>query len=120
MIEDFKVDIKFGDSFLKKANSQTWKDIISGALDDFTLEAERQCKKECPVDTGTLMRGHNSDLPYGFEKHVTNDVEYAPYVIDGTIYMMPNDYPSHVMFQLENSRAFEQALEKNEKKFGVK
>lgn len=116
----FKIDVDLKDSFLKKADKKTWTDIISGSLDLLTLEAEKQCKIECPVDTGNLKRGHSSDIPYGLEKSVRNDVEYAPYVIDGTRYQPPNDYPSMVKLRLSDNKVFEQALEQNEKKFGVK
>lgn len=105
------VDLK--PSFQKKVNPETYKEALKKAITQTTFEAESRCKKECPVRTGTLMRGHSSDVK-DLEGTVSNGIEYAEYVIHGTRYQSANNYPGRVVSSLKSqnyaTKAFKSAL----------
>lgn len=107
------INIDFRPSFRKKVDPTTYKNALNHAIKQTTLEAESRCKKECPVDTGTLMRGHGSMLGE-LEGGVTNGVEYAKYVVEGTKYQQANNYPGRVVSSLKSDdylgKAFKTAL----------
>ena len=119
MSTTISLKVDFNESFNKKVDQTIWTKIISESLDLLTLEAEKQCKIECPVRTGNLKRGHTTNMPFGLEKYVMNNVEYAPYVVYGTKNQNPNDYPGRVKIKLFHSNALEQALHIKEKKYGL-
>lgn len=119
MSESFNVDIQFTESFRKKTNPETWKKIISDSLNDVTDELLKECKNECPVDTGTLQEGHEADKPDGFEKKITNEVEYMPYVVYGTVYMDANDYPTRAMESVSNRNVMEESFKRRVKEQGM-
>jgi hypothetical protein len=54
---------------------------IDGLIKELTLQGETECKKEVPVDTGSLRDSITSDISRGVVK---TDTEYAKYVILGT------------------------------------
>ncbi len=107
------IDIEFKPSFKKKIDPTTYKNALNHAIKQTTLEAESRCKKECPVDTGTLMRGHGSVFGE-LEGTVNNGVEYAEYVINGTRYQQANNYPGRVVSSLKSEdylgKSFKTAL----------
>lgn len=71
------------------------------SLNKVCLEAERVIKQPgyCPVDTGNLRAGHQSDLSGG-TKRIVNDVYYWFYVVYGTYKMAPNNYLERVISTL--------------------
>lgn len=103
------INITINDSYLKKINPQTYTDAIGLTIKQTTFEAESRCKKECPVRTGTLMRGHSSTFS-GLNGSVSNGVEYAEYVIYGTKYQSANNYPERVVNSLESDSYVESAF----------
>jgi hypothetical protein len=54
---------------------------IDGLIKELTLQGETECKKEVPVDTGSLRDSITSDISRGVVK---TDTEYVKYVILGT------------------------------------
>ena len=108
-----EISVDYKPSFYKKTNSQNYKTALNTAIRQTTLEAESQCKKEAPVQTGTLMRGHASTFAE-LEGCVTNGVEYAKYVIYGTKYQSANNYPGRVVSNIKSQdylgKAFKTAL----------
>ena len=119
MTNTLSVDISFTESFRKKTDPNTWKEIISECLNDVAEELLKECKEECPVDTGTLRDGHEADKPEGFEKSIKNEVEYAPYVIYGTVNMDANDYPSRAIEKVQNKNTMEESFKKRVKQKGI-
>ena len=107
------INVDFQPSFYKKINSETYKTALNTAIRRTTLEAESRCKKECPVQTGTLMRGHGTTLN-DLEGCVTNGVEYTKYVVGGTKYQSANNYPGRVVSSLKSEdylgKSFKTAL----------
>ena len=73
---------------------------IKQGITKLTLEAEKECKNECPVDTGNLMNSIASEISED-EGEVKTDVEYAPYVIYGTSKMEANDFPERAKQTIE-------------------
>ena len=73
---------------------------IKQGITKVTLEAEKECKTECPVDTGNLMNSIASEIGED-EGLVKTDVEYAPYVIYGTSKMEANNFPERAMQTIE-------------------
>jgi len=110
------INVDFRDSFYKKTNSTTYKTALNTAIRKTTLEAESRCKKESPVRTGTLMRGHGSSFGE-LEGIVSNGVEYAKYVVKGTKYQSANNYPGRVVSSLKSEdylgKAFKSALKQS-------
>ena len=119
MSNTLTVDLTFTESFRKKTDPDTWKTIISECLNDVTDELLKECKEECPVDTGNLRDGHEANKPDGFEKGITNNVEYAPYVIYGTMYRDANDYPSRAVEKVQNNNTMEESFKKRVKQKGI-
>jgi len=107
------ISVDYKPSFYKKTNPETYRTALKTTIRKATLEAESQCKKECPVQTGTLMRGHASSFGE-LEGSVTNGVEYAKYVIYGTKYQSANNYPGRVVANLKSQdylgKTFKEAL----------
>ena len=68
-----------------KLISKITNDLVDedGLIRELTLKGENYCKKECPKDTGDLMRSITSSLK-GKEGIVKTDLEYAKHVIYGT------------------------------------
>lgn len=64
------------------------------SLNKVCLEAERVIKQPgyCPVDTGNLRAGHQSDLSNQDVKRIVCSVYYWFYVVYGTCNMAPNNY----------------------------
>lgn len=64
------------------------------SLNKVCLEAERIIKQPgyCPVDTGNLRAGHQSDLSNQDVKRIVCSVYYWFYVVYGTCYIAPNNY----------------------------
>ena len=108
-----KIDVDLRPSFKKKVNPATYRKALDLAIRQSTLYAENQCKRECPVRTGTLMRGHSSSFGNNVG-YVRNGVEYAKYVIHGTKYQSANNYPGRVANSLKSqnyvTNAFKSAL----------
>jgi len=84
-------------------NEAQWRDAVVRALDDWDSGlranmgrlaelAEREAKARCPVDTGRLRNGVQTELDTG-EAHsdvqmvLFDDVPYAPFVEFGTRFM---------------------------------
>jgi hypothetical protein len=107
------IEVDYRESFFKKTNSQTYKTALNTAIKRTTLEAESQCKKESPVRTGRLMGGHASTFGE-LEGCVTNGVEYAQFVIEGTKNQAANNYPGRVVANLKSTdylgKSFKTAL----------
>jgi HK97 gp10 family phage protein len=103
-------------------NERQWRDAIVRALDDWDtglranldhlLEmAAEEARKRCPVDTGRLRRGIETDIDTGgAHSDVTgvlfDDVPYAPFVEFGTRYMRAQPFlrPGMAMAQARYER----------------
>ncbi len=62
----------------------------AAALEEIGLTAEGYAKKACPVDTGRLRNSIThlvSGREGGREVYIGTNVEYAPYVEEGTVHM---------------------------------
>lgn len=56
---------------------------LEKALTDAALVVETKAKENCPVDSGNLRRSINHSVDYP-EASIGTNVEYAPYVHEGT------------------------------------
>lgn len=56
---------------------------LATALEEIGLTAEGYAKRACPVDTGRL-RNSITHLLKGYDCFIGTNVEYAPYVEEGT------------------------------------
>lgn len=56
---------------------------LATALEEIGLTAEGYAKRACPVDTGRL-RNSVTHLLKGYDCFIGTNVEYAPYVEEGT------------------------------------
>lgn len=57
--------------------------IVKRELTDTASDIEEEAKNRAPVDTGRLRASIEADVK-GLEANIGTDVEYAPYVHDGT------------------------------------
>ena len=86
-------------------NTQQIADIVRAqtrvALEAVGLQAEGYAKRLCPVDTGNLRNSitHTSDDDTAY---IGTNVEYAPYVHDGTMRMSPNPFIKNAMEKNKN------------------
>lgn len=82
----FNMKIDNSDLFIKAAYAQVQK-----ALKTVGMQAEKNAKKICPVDTGNLRNSitHQNDND---TVYIGTNVEYAPYVEMGTSRMRAQPY----------------------------
>ena len=99
----YKCEVLYKESLKRKIDSDLMEKIASEVIRKGTLEAEKRCKEECPVRTGKLKRGHKHNIQK-LEATVSNNVDYAPYVIRGTSKQSPNNYPSRVVKSMSNQK----------------
>ena len=57
--------------------------IVERGLTDIASDIEEEAKNKAPVDTGRLRASIEAEVK-GLEANIGTDVEYAPYVHDGT------------------------------------
>lgn len=91
-----KIDVSGADGVLevRQNNMRQWASAfdkaVALALEEIGLTAEGYAKKACPVDTGRL-RNSITHLVSGREGsrevYIGTNVEYAPYVEEGTVHM---------------------------------
>ena len=65
--------------------------IVKRELTDSAHNIEEQAKMSAPVDTGRLRASIKADVK-GLEANIGTDVEYAPYVHDGTYEITANPF----------------------------
>lgn len=96
------VDIDITPSGEEKLSSDKWKIIQKKAIGQVTLQAEAHCKKTAPYLTGNLRRSHTSNVTE--EKgEVHNSTNYWIYVVFGTRYQKPQNYPAQVLDNMVSS-----------------
>lgn len=64
---------------------------VAAALEEIGLVAEGYAKRLCPVDTGRL-RGSITHVTSGHSAYIGTNVEYAPYVENGTRRQKPQPF----------------------------
>ena len=99
----YKCEVLYKESLKRKLEPELMEKIASEVIRKGTLEAEKRCKAECPVRTGKLKGGHKHNIQK-LESTVSNNVEYAPYVIHGTHKQSPNNYPARVVKTMSNQK----------------
>ena len=99
----YKCEVLYKESLKRKIDPDLMEKIASNVIRQGTLEAERRCKTECPVKTGELKRGHSSNIRK-LEGTVSNNVEYARFVIHGTSKQSPNNYPARVVKSMSTQK----------------
>ena len=97
------VEITINESFFKKVNAP-WKEIFNQVIRDVTLEAEARCKREAPIRTGALRRGHSSDLSKDLTGYIRDSMHYWIYVVYGTKYQQANPYTQRVCDSLASEK----------------
>lgn len=122
-----EIEVEIQESFYDKV-SEEWQDVISESLNEIAKQAYNYIMEPgvgvadghgkgtpsggAPVGKypkgsgktgGTLRTGHQLNLNARLSKQITNQVEYAPYVINGTSKMNPNNYPLRAFQKLETS-----------------
>lgn len=112
------IQVNLTDSYHRKTNKNTIIQALTETIRDTCLKAENECKKTCPVDTGRLKAGH-STITEKLEGQVTNSVEYAGYVINGTSKMDAQNYPQEVANTLATQEYISQTFHKHLKSKGV-
>lgn len=70
---------------------------------------EGEAKIRCPVDTNTLRSSITHSVPRYDRARIGTNVEYAPYVELGTIYMAPRPFLRRAL--IENRGAVRRILE---------
>lgn len=117
-MEMINVDVQINPQFYKKLSKELVKECVAETISKTTNEANERCKSTCPYDTGNLSRGHEADIG-DEEGYVRNDVEYAPYVIYGTSFMAPRNYPQEVVNELSSKNYMSNTFKKELLKHGV-
>lgn len=130
--------IEFSKLGLEKLNPSNYENIMEDVVRSLTLEAERQCKKECPVQTGALMNSHGTVISET-SGEVVNRQKYVLNVIYGgkqpvpphlyfnkarnkkvMSYGTPNNFPQRALNKMSNEKMGERAVEEAMKKYKVK
>lgn len=106
---NISLEVEFSPGLKKKMEPDHFKKVVSNALKDVTLEAERRCKTECPVDTGRLRRSHSTAISPQ-QGEVRNSTDYVGYVVDGTYKMKANNYPSRVLASMNAQKVGTNAM----------
>ena len=91
---DIKVEIM--PSGEKKLGAN-WDNILGEIIGEVALQTETECKKEAPVRTGSLMRGHSTKRNGPLEASIHNNMNYWTYVVYGTYKMAANNYPQRAL-----------------------
>lgn len=109
-------------------NEPQWRDAIVQVLDDWDsglranvehllAMAAEEARKRCPVDTGRLRRGIETDINTGegaseVVGELFDDVDYAPFVEFGTRYMRAQPFlrPGMAMAQARYEREMTKGL----------
>lgn len=78
---DIKVEIM---PSCEKKLGANWDNILGEIIGEVALQAETECKKEAPVKTGSLMRGHSTKRNGSLEASVHNNMKYWVNVVYGT------------------------------------
>lgn len=136
MTLEAKIELSKG--VLEKLNPQNYSLIIQDVVKSLTLEAERQCKKECPVQTGALRDSHSTEIKEDSGK-VTNRQKYVLRVIYGgkhpvsphlyfnrarnkkvMSYGTPNNFPQRALNTMSSQKMGSRAVEEAMKRYGVK
>ncbi len=132
------IEVKINDSFYKKCGNN-WKTICSECLNEVTLTAYNYIMESgvgvrdgktpsggAPVGVyedgktgGTLKAGHQLNLGSSLSKQITNNVEYVPYVINGTSRMKPNNYPLRAFNKLRTNGDMTRVTREVLHKYGI-
>ena len=99
----YKCEVLYKESLKRKLDPDLMEKVASNVIRKGTLEAEKRLKNECPVRTGELKRGHSSNIQK-LEGTVSNNIEYARFVIHGTSKQSPNNYPARVVKSMSNQK----------------
>lgn len=95
----WEVEVNYLDSFYLKTSPDVYLEAMKDAIQFMGDDIVDALKSEAPVRTGRLREGHYS-INNGLSLIISNDVEYAKYVIYGTSRQPANDYPSRVMARM--------------------
>lgn len=114
----FEIEINLTPEFYKKVSSEAFKKCLKGAVKETALEIEKICKKECPVDTGNLMRSHSTKLTDD-GADIVNSSGYATYVAFGTSKQSPNNYPARACMEVGQKQFFSKNMKEKLKQEGI-
>ena len=92
----FSVNITMNQGFYTKTNPDIFRKAENDTIKSITIEAEEECRRECPVRTGNLRDSHYTVFEEDTGK-VLNTAEYANTVIYGNDTRSPNDYPQRAL-----------------------
>ena len=84
-------------NFKLDKRKQDIKKNLNKAVKTGALYLENPMKRECPVNTGTMMRSIGNKQDGEADWSVVARVEYAPYVIYGTSRQEANNFPARVV-----------------------
>ncbi len=118
-----KLILEVTPEFERKMNTN-WQQVLSDILDELLEESYDYITNPgvgvkggaepsggAPVDTGNLISNHEINKTDQLEKTISNNTEYAKYVINGTSKTPPNDYPQRTIENIENQNSIQKATE---------
>lgn len=95
----FSCNVTYNQSFYNKTNSDAIKGAVKNTINTIVIQAEEECRRECPVRTGNLRDSHYV-VHEGDTAKILNTAEYANDVIYGSQSRSPNDYPQRALNNL--------------------
>ena len=83
MAKSFNIDIDVSKMLSGEEVTEELTKRVQSALKEAAVLVQDDAKRECPVDTGTLRSSINYQVD-GMTASIGTNVEYAPYVHEGT------------------------------------
>lgn len=83
MAKSFSIDIDVSKMLSGEEVTEELAKRIESAMKEAAVLVQDDAKRECPVDTGTLRSSINYTVD-GMTASIGTNVEYAPYVHEGT------------------------------------
>lgn len=107
------VNITVSPTLARTLSHEKYKEALNKSIEKTLTDAKDGCQKICPVDTGRLRDGHETEMK-DLEGYVTEEAPYWIYVVHGTSRMAARNYPSWVMNEIMGSnkpaKYFKEAL----------
>lgn len=112
----FSANLTINPSFYNKTNPDAFKEAQKNTINQIGMQAEEECRRECPVRTGNLRDSHYV-VYEGDTVKIMNMADYAATVIYGNQTRSPNDYPQRALNSLNGQ--YETMFIESLSQFGV-